>query len=504
MNLRFHALLLICVTLLFPLAAGAQSNPLKTALEKATHDTTRCRILNQLIESENDETVWPKYNERLLQITEKHLDPSDPLKKEFLRYRAYGVNNLGYIANLTGENEKALKHYEEALAIQKEIGDKHGMAGVLYNLGDLRALQGDLHGALEDLHLSLKLHEEVKDERGAAYVLNDLGWHYHVQGDDENAFRYLEKALEIRKNLDDIRGLANTYNNLGLICLDKAQLEKGKQYFREARKLMNQANDARGEALALNNLGAIFHSQGNYAEALENFRRSAEIQAQTGDKSGWGTAMTNIADVMHDAAKGNRRQLQEALKIVQKSMAGAQQLGLPTDIRHAARTTYRIYRSLGDYKNAFEFYTLYVQMRDSITNQETKRAAVKRQLQYQYDRKAAADSVRNQEAQKVMDAQLQAQQAQLKQEKTQRYALYGGLLLIGVFLVFILNRFNVIRRQKAIIEEQKKQVDHAYESLHEKNKEVLDSIHYAKRIQKALITSEKYVQRQLERLRNRG
>ena len=37
-------------------------------------------------------------------------------------------------------------------------------------------------------------------------------------------------------------------------------------------------------------------------------------------------------------------------------------------------------------------------------------------------------------------------------------------------------------------------------TLDEKNKEVLDSIHYAKRIQTALLTSEKYIDRKLNQL----
>ena len=37
-------------------------------------------------------------------------------------------------------------------------------------------------------------------------------------------------------------------------------------------------------------------------------------------------------------------------------------------------------------------------------------------------------------------------------------------------------------------------------SLEEKNKEVLDSIRYAKRIQTALLTSEKYIERKLNEL----
>ena len=44
-------------------------------------------------------------------------------------------------------------------------------------------------------------------------------------------------------------------------------------------------------------------------------------------------------------------------------------------------------------------------------------------------------------------------------------------------------------------------MDEAFSKLHEKNKEVMDSIYYARRIQRALITSEKYVEKNLYQLR---
>ncbi len=43
-------------------------------------------------------------------------------------------------------------------------------------------------------------------------------------------------------------------------------------------------------------------------------------------------------------------------------------------------------------------------------------------------------------------------------------------------------------------------VDAAFKTLAEKNKEVMASITYAHRIQKALITSEMYIEKQLNRL----
>ncbi|MGZ4100100.1 MAG: hypothetical protein ACXVNM_14535, partial [Bacteroidia bacterium] len=81
------------------------------------------------------------------------------------------------------------------------------------------------------------------------------------------------------------------------------------------------------------------------------------------------------------------------------------------------------------------------------------------------------------------------------------FAVLSILLLVIGFAVFLYNRFRIISRQKLIIEEQKVVVDKAYNKLNERNKEVMDSIHYAKRIQNALITSENYIEAQLKKFR---
>ena len=44
----------------------------------------------------------------------------------------------------------------------------------------------------------------------------------------------------------------------------------------------------------------------------------------------------------------------------------------------------------------------------------------------------------------------------MKQEETQRYSLYGGLTLVLIFALFMVNRFRVTNNQKKLIEEQKR------------------------------------------------
>jgi hypothetical protein len=107
-------------------------------------------------------------------------------------------------------------------------------------------------------------------------------------------------------------------------------------------------------------------------------------------------------------------------------------------------------------------------------------------MKFNFEKKTIADSIK-------VAADKKINMAQLKQEKTQRYSLYGGLLLVVLFALFMVQRFRLTNKQKKIIEVQKHVIE-------EKQKEMLDSIHYAKRIQRALLTSEKYIQRKMKEL----
>jgi hypothetical protein len=86
--------------------------------------------------------------------------------------------------------------------------------------------------------------------------------------------------------------------------------------------------------------------------------------------------------------------------------------------------------------------------------------------------------------------------------KTQKILFYG-LVLILVFSLFIgysyrqkLKINTELNEKNRVIESQKKQVE-------EKQKEILDSIQYAKRIQQSLMPSEKYIERNVNKLKNK-
>ncbi len=75
--------------------------------------------------------------------------------------------------------------------------------------------------------------------------------------------------------------------------------------------------------------------------------------------------------------------------------------------------------------------------------------------------------------------------------------LYGGLSIFIILSIFIFNRYQVSQKQSRIISAQKNQVESQKLLVEEKNKEITDSINYAKRIQTAILPSQATVEKLL-------
>ncbi|MBC7865324.1 MAG: tetratricopeptide repeat protein [Bacteroidia bacterium] len=443
--------------LFFPYMAYlfSQSNPmdsLKLALKNAKHDTTRCGILVELIDN-LPEDKWGNYNEQLIEIAERNLLTTNKRQPEYKIYKNFygsAYLNMGYSYQNHGNIPRALDCYE----------------------------------------ICLKTWEQIGETEGVANALNNMGYAYEQLGDFQKAMDYYQRTLLLQEKAGNKQGIALALHNIGGVYGDQNNMQKALEYYTQSLKITEEIGDRSGLASAYSTIGVVYHNQKNYAKALEYYNQSLKLRHELGEKRAEATTLSNIA-LLYVKQKNYTKALPYALK----SMAIAKELGYPDAITRATRQLTNIYKATGNYNLALENYELFIQMRDSIANTETKKAAIKSQLKYEYEKKSAADSVKNAEQQKVKDAQLDAQNASLKQEKFQRYSLIVGLLIVLAGLGFVINRFRLTQKQKKIIEEQKIIVDEAFEKLHEKNKEVIDSIYYARRIQRALLTSEKYIER---------
>ena len=491
-------IILFCISL-NAFAQDKTIDSVKFALKNAKHDTIRCNVLSELAATASD-NEWSLYNDQLLKLAQKGVSSNSngsgtiTNRKFYLKHLAAAYNNIGYLASNRGEISKAMYYHTKSLKISEEINDKEGIARTLNHFGYISYNRGDVSKSLDYYYQGLKIQETIKDKTGIANSLNNIANVHERFGDIPKGLEFYYKALKIQEGMNDKSGIAISLNNIAAAYCKQKNYTKALEFNDRSFKVKEEINDKDGMAYSLNIFGAIYYELSDFSKALDYYRKCLVIREEIKDKQGISNTASNISVTMLKLGK-----LNEAAEFANKSFVTAKELAYPESIKNAARTLKSVYEKQNKYKEAFEMYKLEIKMRDSVNNEETKKSALKKQFQYTYEKQAAQDSIKHSEEQKVKNAQLLTQEAQLKVEKTQRFVLYGGLALVIALSGFVFKRFRLTQKQKAIIAQQKVHVDLAYDKLHVKNKEVMDSINYARRIQNSLLPTEKYISKAVNR-----
>ena len=481
-------------------AQQSKLDSLLSLLKTAKEDTNKLNIISQLSEECATEDIL-KYAELALKLSEKLSTSSiEAVATAGKNGIANAFNNIGFVNMNNGEIPKALEYYRKSLKLREEVGNKSGIAVSINNIGFIYNNQGDIESALEWFIKGLKIQEEIGDKKGMATLLNNIGLIYNNQGDIPKALEWFLKALKIQQEIGDKKASAATIINLGVIHMrrghsagDSMEIKKALEFYEKGLKIDEEIGDKRGMAYALHNIGYIYEREHRFQNALEFYHKSLKFREETGDKHGITFSLNNIGGIYFQEKKYS-----EAENYCERSLQIAQEMGYPENIRNASNLLSKIYKAIAtsdlasslnkmNYLNkALEMHELFKTMADSINNVETRKSGLKKQMQYDFEKKEAQTKAEQEKKDIIANEELQKQ-------KVVRNSFIGGFALVLILALVVFRSYR--QKQKANIEISKQK--HVIE---EKQKEILDSIHYAKRIQTALITNEKYIHKSLNKL----
>jgi len=182
-------------------------------------------------------------------------------------------NNLANVLAQRGEIEKAITHYEKALAIQPKYPEAES------NLGAALISQGRVEEGIGHYREALRLDPNL------AEVHNNLGVALADQGKTEEAVSHYLKAVELKPDY------AEAHNNLGNILADQGRFAEAIARFQEALRLQPFYPQAH------NNLGVALARQGRLREAIPHFERALELQPD------FAQARRNLTIALQETAK---------------------------------------------------------------------------------------------------------------------------------------------------------------------------------------------------------
>jgi len=129
---------------------------------------------------------------------------------------AWTLSNLGQVAQLKGDQNRAKMFCEESLALFRSVGDMRGSTWSLYHLGELAESQGNHNKAIDLFTESLGLFQSLENSGGTAWSLYHLGHLMQARRNKKSASDYFIESLRFFRDMMDpwgsgwcLVGLAN-------------------------------------------------------------------------------------------------------------------------------------------------------------------------------------------------------------------------------------------------------------------------------------------------------
>jgi|GEM_PF-3013100 len=312
--MRIYLLLLCWLGL--TLCAWAQSEKgspqireLEQELREATRDTTRVRVLLQLVNQfeDHDTEQALRYCQQALAIAERTAKP---------RLLTRALSGLGWVYMNRSEYPKALQCLQRSLRVAQaahleaeEIIARHGL-GTIYNY------QGNYPMALVHLLPALRYCEENPKRTIGNYVaaLSAVGSCYFYKGDYHAAISYFRRAETLLAKSADKDGLDVVYAALGASYMEGGNMAEAERLTKKARQLYAQANNRIDEAVTVMNLGEIYFKQNRLKLARQHYEEAVAIARRSTDEgipieAGIGLARVQVREGQYAIADQNLEEL---------------------------------------------------------------------------------------------------------------------------------------------------------------------------------------------------
>ncbi len=351
---------------------------------------------------------------------------------------------------------------------------------------------------------------EAGYDAGIGFAGSWFGNYFNAKGDYTQSLRYLFEAEKAFRKLGFYKRLAGTYNLIGNTYMGLGDNKGQKEYFGKCYDLAVEHKMTGQMAYGAGGLGNYYASLKDYKEAIKWNQIAAGLFRETHNYIGCAIIYTNIAAQYREL--GNMAKAEEFVNLSEQYLGQAnlnyasfvcyQEKGQQADLKkkypealgyytraldlmladkanHNISETYKVLSDVaykaGQYRESADYLRSHVQYKDSVFNENSRRQLLDVQEKYETEKKDAAIEILNKEN--------ELSRSELNRKKALIYSGISVVILLLILFAFVIK--SNIRKNKtnALLESQKVIIE-------EKQKEIVDSINYARRIQYSLLASQ--------------
>lgn len=330
------------------------------------------------------------------------------------------------------------------------MASNNDSADIFYN-------QGDYKKALQCLLSAL---DKSQSDTESVKLNNSVGSTYIALGDFTKAAEYYNKSLELCKHITKKVFEENTQIGLGNLYGFKGDYKESRVHFTSALVLARTLNDIDGIAVILTNIAVLDTQEKKYENALQNLFESLKIFQEKKE-------LENVSDALYSigAVYEEQNNIPVALDYQQQALDYARKSNSKHDVEAGYKVLSELYAKRDDYKNAYKQHLSYVNIKDTLFNEEKNKQIVEMQTKYETEKK---------------EQQLKIQQGEIEKKNTYTLFLFIGILVVAIIAILIYYNLRKTAASKIIVETYSKLIEN-------KNKEITQSIEYAQKIQETIL-----------------
>jgi len=445
------------------------------------------------------------------------------------RYIVKALNMKAKALGALNEFDSAENILNETILLTQTISDKNGLAYSYYILGSIYSDKGFSLKSKELFLKSISIRDEIKDEQGLAASYSFLGLTYSHLGDYMLGIEYIQKSITIREKILDKRGLANSYLNLYKIYIDIGEADKALASELKSLDICKEINDLQCVSGRLTNLGEIYQNKGDYQKALsyhfmalsiskqinirnriaqvhENIARNYNFEKKykeailhldssiiirkiIGDEEGLVSAILVLSNVYY-----NQNNIKAAIENGTQALTASLKLNLPYLIKDAHHVLSNAYSQQHNADRSLFHFKQYIVLRDSLYNIDKTKEIVRKELEFNFNKK--------EEIQKLEVAKKLAEtDAESRKQRLVIIFTIVALIILSTLLGFAIWQYRLkIKSERQLqylnsdlnlknyqLSEKTEIIESQHNTIHQKNKEITDSIRYAHKIQTAMM-----------------
>lgn len=441
-------------------------------------------------------------------------------------------NNIGLVYNSHSQYDKAIDYYQRSAAIRQATGNKQGLIWCYNNIGAVYNTLGNFALSLEYYQKSFSISEEFNDLAGMSYCYRNIGEVHRKQKNYDMGIDYLKRSLKISEEIGDKRGTATCLMRIGLIHWNTGEPDSALTYYNNSLLVATEIGDSYCISGCLSNIGLIYDSKEQYPEALVYYEKAVVIFRDIGDLNGLAIVLDHISDLKLALAEDktlNKSQknkyYQEAVDYGLESLEIATQIGAIPVVNNASDHLMKAYKALGNPVLAFKYAEIYIESSDSLFSEQNTKVVKEMEAQYQNEKKQL--EIEKLAQQNQLNVLIISKQDEIaKRQRVLIFSFIAGFLIVLVFSVLLYRTFLQKKKANILLEKQKAEIADKNDELklqneeisaqrdeietqrdtvtqqrdriEEINQELTDSIHYAKRIQGAILPQKELMDEHLK------